>query len=86
MGGLKGQRIHEASYTNVNHFEEIRSLSMVPSKSLAFVVDQLKGVAKGLEENGHPACSLIYTDSPQSQCFVNFCLLFIKLCRRAKFS
>ena len=56
MGGLKGQRIHEASYTNVNHFEEIQSLSMVPSKSLAFVVDQLKGVAKGLEENGHPAC------------------------------
>jgi hypothetical protein len=86
MGGLKGQRIHEASYTNVNHFEGIQSLSMVPSKSLAFVVDQLKGVVKGLEENGHPACSLIYTDSPQSQCFVNFCLLFIKLCRRAKFS
>jgi hypothetical protein len=67
MGGLKGQRIHEASYTNVNHFEEIRSLSMVPLKSLAFVVDQLKGVAKGLEENGHPSCSLIYTDSPQSE-------------------
>ena len=67
MGGLKGQQIHEASYTNVNHFEEIRSLSMVLSKSLPFVVDQLKGVAKGLEENGHPSCSLIYTDSPQSE-------------------
>jgi hypothetical protein len=66
MGGLKGQRIHEESYTNVNHFEEIQSLSMVPSKSLTFVVDQLKGVAKGLEENGHPPCSLVYTDSPQS--------------------
>jgi hypothetical protein len=66
MGGLKGQRIHEASYTNVNQFEEIRSLSLVPSKSLSFVVDQLKGVVAGLEENGHPPCSLIYTDSPQS--------------------
>lgn len=70
MGGLKGQRIHEASYTNVNHFEEIHSLSLVPSKSLNFVVDQLKGVARGLEENGHPPCSLIYTDSPQRMCFI----------------
>ncbi|KAF8223904.1 hypothetical protein L208DRAFT_1314804 [Tricholoma matsutake] len=67
MGGLKGQHIHEASYTNVNHFKEIWSLSMVLSKSLVFVVDQLKGVVKGLEENGHPACSLSYTDSPQSE-------------------
>jgi len=67
MGGLKGQRIHEASYTNVNHFEDIRSLSLVPSKSLAFVVDQLKGVVTGLKENGHPPCSLIYTDSPQTE-------------------
>lgn len=67
MGGLNGERIHEASYTNVNEFEEIRSLSMVPSKSLEFVVDQLHGVAKGLEENGHPPCSLVYTDSPQSE-------------------
>lgn len=50
MGGLNGQRIHEASYTNVNQFEEIRSISLVPSKSLSFVVDQLKGVAKSLEE------------------------------------
>ena len=66
MGGLNGERIHEASYTNVNHFEEIRSLSLVPSKSLAFVVDQLKGVAAGLQEHGHPPCSLVYTDSPQS--------------------
>lgn len=66
MGGLNGERIHEASYTNVNHFEEIRSLSLVPSKSLAFVVDQLKGVAEGLKEHGHPPCSLVYTDSPQS--------------------
>jgi hypothetical protein len=66
MGGLNGERIHEASYTNVNHFEEIRSLSLVPSKSLAFVVDQLKGVAAGLKEHGHPPCSLVYTDSPQS--------------------
>ena len=65
MGGLNGERIHEASYTNVNHFEEIRSLSLVPSKSLAFVVDQLKGVASGLKEHGHPPCSLVYTDSPQ---------------------
>ncbi|KAF8240064.1 hypothetical protein L208DRAFT_1234648, partial [Tricholoma matsutake] len=69
MGGLKGQHIHEASYTNVNHFEEIQLLSMVPLKSLAFVVDQLKGVAKGLEENGHPACSLIYTDTQSEQNF-----------------
>jgi hypothetical protein len=52
MGGLNGQRIHEASYTNVN-------------QSLSFVVDQLKGVAKGLKENGHPPCSLLYTDNPQ---------------------
>lgn len=66
MGGLNGEHIHEASYTNVNHFEEIRSLSLVPSKSLAFVVDQLKGVAAGLKEHGHPPCSLVYTDSPQS--------------------
>jgi hypothetical protein len=65
MGGLNGQRIHEASYTNVNQFEEIRSISLVPSKSLSFVVDQLKGVAKSLEENGHPPCSLLYTDNPQ---------------------
>jgi hypothetical protein len=65
MGGLNGRRIHEASYTNVNQFEEIRSISLVPSKSLSFVVDQLKGVAKGLEENGHPLCSLLYTDNPQ---------------------
>lgn len=66
MGGLNGEHIHEASYTNVNHFEEIRSLSLVPSKSLAFVVDQLKGVVAGLNEHGHPPCSLVYTDSPQS--------------------
>jgi len=65
MGGLNGQRIHEASYTNVNQFEEIRSISLVPSKSLSFVVDQLKGVAKGLEENGHPPCGLLWTDNPQ---------------------
>jgi hypothetical protein len=65
MGGLNGQRIHEASYTNVNQFEEIRSISLVPSKSLSFVVDQLKGVAKSLEENGHSPCSLLYTDNPQ---------------------
>ena len=64
MGGLNGQRIHEASYTNVNQFEEIRSILLVPSKSLSFVVDQLKSVAKGLEENGHPPCSLLYTDNP----------------------
>lgn len=64
MGGLNGQRIHEASYTNVNQFEEIRSISLVPSKSLSFVVDQLKGIAKSLEENGHPQCSLLYTDNP----------------------
>lgn len=69
MGGLNGQRIHEASYTNVNQFEEIRSISLVPSKSLSFVVDQLKGVAKGLEENGHPPCSLLYTDNPQGMYF-----------------
>ena len=66
MGGLNGKHIHEASYTNVNHSEEIRSLSLVPSKSLVFVVDQLKGVAAGLKEHGHPPCSLVYTDSPQS--------------------
>ena len=48
MGGLNGKRIHEASDTNVNHFEEIQSLSLVPSKSLAFVVDQLKGCSSTL--------------------------------------
>ncbi|KAJ3818006.1 hypothetical protein F5880DRAFT_1687260 [Lentinula raphanica] len=67
MGGLNGERLHEASYTNVNHFEEIRSLGMVPSKSMAFVKDLLNGVRKGLEENGHPPCSLVYTDSPQTE-------------------
>ncbi|KAJ3710654.1 hypothetical protein C8R42DRAFT_729099 [Lentinula raphanica] len=67
MGGLNGERLHEASYTNVNHFEEIRSLGMVPSKSMAFVKDLLDGVRKGLEENGHPPCSLVYTDSPQTE-------------------
>ena len=65
MGGLNGQRIHEVSYTNVNQFEEICSILLVLSKSLSFVVDQLKGVAKSLEENGHPLCSLLYTDNPQ---------------------
>lgn len=67
MGGLNGERIHEASYTNVNQFEEIRGLGMVPSKSLSFVVDHLNGVQNGLKENGHPPCSLVYTDNPQSQ-------------------
>ena len=66
MGGLNGERIHEASYTNVNQLEEIRSLSLVALKSLAFVVDQLKGVAAGLKEHGHPPCGLVYTDSLQS--------------------
>ncbi len=65
MGGLNGQQIHEALYTNVNQFEEIRSISLVLSKSLSFVVDQLKGVAKGLEENGHPPYGLLWTDNPQ---------------------
>lgn len=65
MGGVNGERIHEASYTNVNQFEEIRSLSLVPSKSLSYVVDQLKGVAMGLKDHGYPACQLIYTDSPK---------------------
>lgn len=69
MGGLHGQRIHEASYTNVNQFEELRSLALVPSKSLLYVTETLQKVAKGLEENGHPACSLLYTDSPQSTFF-----------------
>jgi len=64
MGGLNGQHIHEASYTNVNQFEEIQSLSMVPSKALTFVAEILTGVARGLEENGHPPCRLVYTDNP----------------------
>lgn len=68
MGGINGQRIHEASYTNVNQFEELRSLALVPSKSLLYVTETLQKVAKGLEENGHPPCSLLYTDSPQSMC------------------
>lgn len=74
MGGLKGQWIHEAFYTNVNHFEEIRSLSMVSSKSLAFVANQLKAVAMGLKENGHPPCSLIYTDNSQSMYCISLSL------------
>lgn len=81
MGGLNGQRIHEASYTNVNQFEEIRSISLVPSKSLSFVVDQLKGVAKSLEENGHPPCSLLYTDNPQGMYLhrSNYRIMFMML-------
>ncbi|KAF9078101.1 hypothetical protein BDP27DRAFT_1413031 [Rhodocollybia butyracea] len=67
MGGLNGEHIHEASYTNANHFEEVCSLGMVPSKSLSFVVDLLAGVQNGLKENGHPPCSLVYTDSPQTE-------------------
>jgi hypothetical protein len=67
MGGLNGEHIHEASYTNVNQFEEICGLGMVPSKALSFVVDHLTGVQNGLKENGHPPCSLVYTDSPQSK-------------------
>lgn len=67
MGGLNGERIHEASYTNVNQFEEIRGLGMVPSKALSFVVDHLTGVQNGLKENGHQPCSLVYTDNPTSQ-------------------
>ena len=68
MGGLNGQHIHEASYTNVNQFEEIRSLSMLPSKAICFVTELLRGVAQGLEEHNLPACSLVYTDNPQSMC------------------
>jgi hypothetical protein len=68
MSRLGGQCIHEASYTNVNEFEEIRSLALVPSKSTAYVADVLEGVRKGLQENGHQPCSLVYTDSPQSMC------------------
>ena len=68
MGGHNGQQIHEASYTNVNQFEEIRSISLVLSKSLSFVVDQLKGVAK-IQENGQPPCSLLYTDNLQGMYF-----------------
>jgi hypothetical protein len=64
MGGLNGERIHEASYTNVNQDEEIHSLALVPSKSLDYVVDVFKGVQAGLKENGHPECKLLYTDSP----------------------
>ncbi|KIK52365.1 hypothetical protein GYMLUDRAFT_64302 [Collybiopsis luxurians FD-317 M1] len=67
MGGLNGQQIHEASYTNVNQFEEICSLALVPSKSLLYVAETLQGVAKGLQEHGHPPCSIIYTGSPQSE-------------------
>ncbi|KAF5384667.1 hypothetical protein D9757_006187 [Collybiopsis confluens] len=67
MGGLNGQRIHEASYTNVNQFEEIRSLALVPSKSLLYVAETLQGVVKGLQKNGHPPCSIVYTDSPQTE-------------------
>lgn len=70
MGGLNGQKIHEASYTNVNQFEEVRSITLVPSKSLSFVTDQLKGVSAGLAENGHPPCSLLYTDNPQGILFI----------------
>jgi hypothetical protein len=76
MGGLNGERIHPASYTNVNQFEEIRSMSLVLSKSLSYAVDTLKGVATGLEEHGHPPCSLIYTDSPQSKPISSLCLLY----------
>lgn len=65
MGGLNGLRMHEASYTNVNQFEEIRSLALVPSKSLSFVTELLKGVLAGLVANNHPPCSLVYTDNPQ---------------------
>ena len=53
MGGLNGQKIHEASYTNVNEFEEVRSITLVPSKSLSFVTDQLKGVSAGLRMDIH---------------------------------
>jgi hypothetical protein len=80
MGGLNGQRIHEASYTNVNQFEEIRSLSMVPSKALAFVAETLTRVARGLEENGHSPCQLVYTDNPIgmiSQIFFDIYSFFI---------
>lgn len=49
---------------NVNQFEEIQSSSMVPSKALAFVAEMLTGVARGLEENGHPPRRLVYTDKP----------------------
>jgi hypothetical protein len=69
MGGLNGQHIHEASYTitNVNQFEEIRSMALVSSKSLVYVAETLQGVAKGLQEHGHSPCSIVYTDSPQSE-------------------
>jgi hypothetical protein len=77
MGGLNGQRIHEASYTNVNQFEEIRSLAMVPSKALAFVAETLTEVAKGLEANGHPPCSLVYTDNPIGIALASFSLFFL---------
>lgn len=70
MGGLNGEKIHEASYTNVNQFEELRYLGMVPSKSLAYVVDGFKGIEKSLVANGHPPCSLVYTDSSQGLLFI----------------
>jgi hypothetical protein len=65
MGGLGGRRLHEASYTGVNEFEQIRILSMVPSKSLSYVSETLERVAAGLKENGHPPCKLVYTDNPK---------------------
>lgn len=76
MGGLNGQQIHEASYTNCNEFEELRSLALVPSKSLKFVTDVLLGVARGLRENGHPPSSLVCTDNPTSMIEHQLCIIF----------
>ncbi|KAJ7215023.1 hypothetical protein GGX14DRAFT_696572 [Mycena pura] len=67
MGGLRGQKIHAAAHTMVNEFEEMRKHALVPSKALEYVEDAFIEVSEGLKEHGHPACSVYYSDSPQSE-------------------
>lgn len=62
MARLGGEPTHTAFYTVLNEFEEIRGQGLTLTKSLAFVHDLYGGIAKGLEEHGHPPTSLMYTD------------------------
>ena len=74
MGGLRGQKIHAAAHTMVNDFEEMRKHALVPSKALEFVEDAFIEVSEGLKQHGHPPCSVVYTDSPQSlSCSLKTC-------------
>lgn len=75
LARVNGVPVHDALYTLVNEYEEIRGQALTLTKSLSYIQGMISGISEGLKIHGYPPTEYMWTDNAKGKLISLCCRL-----------